>query len=243
MLKYTIKFIIICTVLSCNDPIENNNINKPEKASKQLARHDTIEPTPPKNYFIVSKTFGHLDRDSIPEVAVAYDIGKETINMGVPRCLIIYKYSGNNWTEWKRSNQVLLGSLDGGMMGDPFESINISDYKLLVSHAGGSSWKWGYEDTYELIGNELHLTKFQSIYGKVCEYWLNIEYNALHNKVEIKKEYETCTDTNQYISKTENETFEWKKPILTLENRNDSFIRIISPKYKHDFVLSDPEIY
>ena len=36
----------------------------------------------------------------------------------------------------------------GGVMGDPFEGINITPGVLTVSHYGGSSWRWGHSYTF-----------------------------------------------------------------------------------------------
>lgn len=65
----------------------------------------------PANYSIVDTVSGDLDKDGIPELAVAYNTRKAADhNDNIPRELIIYKKIKSQWTVWKRSSQALPGS-------------------------------------------------------------------------------------------------------------------------------------
>jgi len=106
--------------------------------------------------------------------------------------LIIYKLQGKEWTVWKKSDQALYGSRDGGMMGDPFGDIEIKNGILLISQNGGSSWKWGHTDKYRFQNGAFYLIGYAGTYGKPCEYWTEEDFNLSTGKLVVKKEYETC---------------------------------------------------
>ena len=80
----------------------------------------------PKHYSIVDSLSGDLDNDGVNELVVAYNTKEDNENEGLPLELIIYKKTNENWEAWKSSTQALYGSRDGGMMGDPFEGIEVN---------------------------------------------------------------------------------------------------------------------
>jgi hypothetical protein len=192
----------------------------------------------PKKYQPIAEVVGDLDKDGINEKVVVYNISDEEDDVnGTDREIIIFKKSKGQWNIWHRSLKAVMNSKDGGMMGNPFEGIEIKGGVLLIYQSGGSSWKWSEIDryryqnkTFELIGNTAN-------YGKLCEYWTNVDFNITTGRIIIKKEYEDC-DKNQAIYKRENETFIYKlKQKITLFNRNRQAIKLTSPKYKHEIYL------
>jgi hypothetical protein len=122
------------------------------------------------------------------------------------------------------------------MMGDPFEEIKIENGILLISFSGGSSWKWAYVDKYRFQNNEFELIGYSSISGKICEYWVDFDFNISNGKIVYKKDYEDC-DKDSTIYKSEKEEF-WQKGLkLNLANRYRKPIKIISPKNKYELYL------
>jgi len=195
----------------------------------------------PENYTLVDSIRGDLNRDGIDELAVAYTTAvenEETLE-SVPRELIIYQKEGNAWVVWKKSAKALYGSRDGGMMGDPFGGIEIKKGLLLVNQNGGSSWKWGHTDTYRYQEGAFYLIGYSSNYGKPCEYWTDVDFNLSTGKMIVEKEYESCgVDDEQQTYKRENETIYKKGLRITLENRNQKELKIVTPKYKHEIYIA-----
>ena len=195
----------------------------------------------PKNYRPIKEIYGDLDKDFLDEKLVVYDMSdKEDETNGVDREVIIFKKEKENWKIWHRSTNAVGNSRDGGMMGDPFEDVEIKNGILIISQAGGSSWKWGHSDKYRYQNNRFELIGYSSHYGKLCEYWEDFDFNLVTGKIILKKEYERCDDDGESneVYKTEKETFTYKlKQKITLENRNKMEVKIISPKYKHDLYL------
>lgn len=192
----------------------------------------------PKNYSIVDTVTGDLDEDLKKELVVAYNTDKDQEEEGVLRELIIYKIEQNNWIVWKKSLQALYGSRDGGMMGDPFGEIKVENGILLISQNGGSSWKWNFTDKYRFQDGNFYLTGYTSTDGKPCEYWQEVDFNLSTGIMVVNTEYEDCENENQDNSKKENETLVEKGLKITLENRQEKEIKIVSPKYSHEIYIS-----
>ncbi len=197
----------------------------------------------PENYSIVKLLYGitkgDLDKDGIDELAVAYNTEEEADDFNeVSREIIIYKQKDNNWTIWKKSKQVLLANRQGGMMGDPFGKIVIKNGILFINHDGGSSWKWSFTDKYRFQENDLYLIGYEYNYGKLDEYWLNVNFNLSTGKMIVKKEFERCENGVQKIIKSENEILNNLFYKIKFENRREKEIKIVTPKYKHTIYIS-----
>ncbi|MBE8715163.1 hypothetical protein [Sphingobacterium hungaricum] len=193
----------------------------------------------PENYSIIQSAKGDLDKDGQDELVVAYEtkINRQT-EESTPRELIIYKLVDKQWTILEKSKNALYGNRDGGMMGDPFGQLAIKDGILLIDQNGGSSWKWGHTDKYRYQNGAFILIGYTSVSGKPCEYWTNIDFNLSTGELVIEKEYEKCTDADQEIYKTENETFFKKGLKINLQNRNEKEVKIVSPKYRHEIYIA-----
>lgn len=198
-------------------------------------------PPIPKNHSIIDSIKGDLNNDGIEELVVAYNTQKENEDNfeSIPRELVIYKKEKNKWINWINSKDALYGSRDGGMMGDPFEGIEIKKGLLFVSQNGGSSWKWGHTDKYRYQDGKFYLIGYSSNYGKPCEYFTDVDFNLSTGKMIVKKEYESCeNEDEQKVYKRENEMFYYKGVKITIENRNEKEIIIVSPKYKHKIYVT-----
>jgi hypothetical protein len=189
----------------------------------------------PKGFAVLDEKVGDLDRDGIDEKVIVYDTS-DTTEDGIVREIRILKFYGNKWNVWKSSRNAILKSKEGGMMGDPFAEINIDKGLLLISMAGGSSWKWSYTDKYRFQGNNFKLVGYLSHYGKPCEYWGDFDFNLSTGKIIARKEYEDC-EKKQMVYKKEYETFFKKGISIDLNNRNLKKYKIISPKSKRDYYL------
>jgi hypothetical protein len=195
----------------------------------------------PANYSIVDTVSGDLDKDLVSELVVAYNTGPENgiEGEGVPRALIIYKRNGKAWKEWKSSAQALYGSQDGGMMGDPYGDMEITNGVLHVIQNGGSSWKWGFTDKYRFQDGEFYLIGYTSVYGKPCEYWIDVDFNLSTGKMIVKKEFEDCeSGGDPVIYKNENETMVQKGLKITLQNRHEREVKITTPQYQHEIYIA-----
>jgi hypothetical protein len=195
---------------------------------------------PPK-YTLLYEASGDLDKDNVPEKAVIYNTPDTNAeNGGIIREIIIYKQSGNQWIPWHRSREALLDSKSGGMMGDPFQEMEIDKGILSILQAGGSSWHWSRYDKYRFQNGRFELIGYTSEFGKHCVEWTTIDYNLSTGKISARKTYDQCDDNGDNLKtiKTEQDTFTHKlaSPIL-LDKRELADVKIVSPKYKFELYL------
>lgn len=191
----------------------------------------------PHSYQPILEVFGDLDKDGIQERVVVYNTGdKDDPINGTDRELVIFRKESVDWKPWLHSGSAIGNSKDGGMMGDPFQGLEIVNGILVITHAGGSSWKWDRTDKYRFQHNQFELIGFTASYGKLCEYWAQFDYNLQTGRVEYKKEYERCgTDGEQEMYKTDQEVFNYKrKSPVTLTDRKSGERKMITPKYKEE---------
>ena len=186
---------------------------------------------------IVEKT-GDLDNDGIDEKVIIYETNEST-EYGNIREICILKSINGKWIDWQNSRNAVLKSEEGGMMGDPFEGIEIKSGILSINFFGGSSWKWSYTDKYRFQNNQFELIGYTSTYFKLCEYWNSVDFNLSTGKLNSKKEYEKCENQEQEIYKKENETFYKKGIHITLQNRQEKEIKIVTPKYGREIYIAN----
>jgi len=189
----------------------------------------------PVGYNILDQKEGDLNKDGVAEKVIVLNTNDST-DFGTIREIQIYKKSGNRWEILASSKNAIGKSQDGGMMGDPFEDIEIKDGVLIINQSGGSSWKWSKTDKYRFQNGIFKLIGYTNIYGKPCEYFENIDFNLLTGMLIYKKEYEDC-DQGQQINKKENETFYKKGIKINLANRTSNEIKIVTPKYNNEIYL------
>lgn len=185
---------------------------------------------------VIAEVEGDLDKDGIAEKVVVLNTN-DTTDFGIVREIKLFKQSEKKWTLWRSSKNAILKSEEGGMMGDPFAGIDIKDGILLISHFGGSSWKWSYTDKYRFQNNEFQLIGYSSIHGKVCELWTSFDFNLSTGKIIYETAFEDCENQDQVDSKREEETFYQKGVIIGMNDRNQQKVKIITPKYKQELYL------
>ena len=52
---------------------------------------------------------------------------------------------------------------EGGVWGDPFEGLTIENGVLTIRLYGGNAWRWGYQYQFQCNGDELLLTKTETV--------------------------------------------------------------------------------
>lgn len=197
----------------------------------------------PKAYTLLKEVYGDLDKDSVDEKVVVYNMNNDTTNeegaeYHTDRNMIIYKETKTSWRIWKRSTQAIMNSGDGGMMGDPFSSLEIKNGILEIVHFGGSRTKWNFTDKYRFQHSEFALIGIPSFSGDPCDFWEKIEYNISTGKIIYSYEEEDCDEEKVKIVNSKKETFYHKlkkKPLL--QNRTEGNIKIFSPKYKIELLV------
>ena len=73
--------------------------------------------------------------------------------------LILVRQPGGALKEAKRNVRIIYCSTCGGMMGDPFQGVQVGPKTFTVSHYGGSAWRWSvnYKFNYSRRDNSWQL--------------------------------------------------------------------------------------
>ncbi|WP_312175753.1 hypothetical protein [Chryseobacterium sp.] len=187
----------------------------------------------PQGATVIETVDGDLDGDYIPEKVIVYNT-KDTTDFGNFREIQILKRVNQKWTIMEKSRNAILKSKDGGMMGDPYQSTEIKNGILMITQAGGSSWKWGYTDKYRFQNGHFELIGYSSGSGKPEEYWIDIDFNLSTGKLIFDKEVE---NTEEY-GNSKSEIFIKKGMKINLQNRNQEKRReILLPNTKEKVYL------
>lgn len=184
----------------------------------------------PKDSEILQTVDGDLDGDKSTEKVIIYNT-KDTTDLGNIREIQILKKVNGKWSLLEKSRNAVLESNAGGMMGDPYQDTEIKNGMLMITQAGGSSWKWGYTDKYRFQNGKFELIGYESTYGKPEEYFTNVDFNLSTGQLNFEKEVE---NTAEY-GKSKSETYIKKGLKINLQNRNQKEQRKITlPKTKEE---------
>lgn len=94
-----------------------------------------------------SKVEGDLNADGIADLAFVIEENK--IGESAPQRLLLIAIGNKDdesYTLKVTADNAILRADEGGVMGDPFMGLSIDRGSLLISHYGGSSWRW--DNTY-----------------------------------------------------------------------------------------------
>ncbi len=187
----------------------------------------------PEGSTVIETAEGDLDGDRVPEKVMIYNT-KDTAEYGNIREIQILKKVDGKWKILEKSRNALLKSRDGGMMGDPYQQTEIRNGVLMITQAGGSSWKWGYTDKYRFQNGRFELIGYSSGSGKPEEYWTDVDFNLSTGRLTFEKEVE---NTKEY-GKSQKETFVKRGLKINLQNRNQEKRReILLPETKEKVYL------
>lgn len=194
----------------------------------------------PGQCVLIDSVMGDLDKDGVSELAVAFNAHPTDVNAdeNVPRVLVIHKMIKGEWMPWKISRSALMGSQEGGMMGDPFEGIEIKNGILIIYHFGGTSWKWSQTDKYRFQDGDFYLIGYTNSYGKPCEYWETIDFNLSTGKLIYKKEYEKCDTDIPVVYKREEDFLLAKGLKITMKDRYSREIKLVTTNKKVEVYIA-----
>ena len=168
-----------------------------EEKDKKIALLNTTT-----SFEILEEIEGDLDNDGISEKVILYDTGKE-IDLGTERQICVYKKNNDTWELWKKSVSAILGSEQGGMMGDPFDGISIEKNCIVIKHFGGSRSKWEFTHNYKYQNGDFRLIGVKVGSFTPCEEYEVLDYNLSNGKIKYKKEIQDCDNGSPEIEEKE----------------------------------------
>lgn len=154
----------------------------------------------PTGYTILGEAIGDLDGDGLDEKAIVFDT-ERAAEMGTERELRIYVDQEGVWSLWHTCVGPVLSSESGGLLGDPFESIEITGGNLLISHYGGSSDRWSYLHEFHYSDQNWFLVGATLISYRSCEYSETYTYDLMKGTGFHSYQTEECNGNGETIHK------------------------------------------
>ncbi len=111
-------------------------------------------PSIPEGYVILDSASGDITLDVYPDMVIilkdlredsAANIESEFVR---PLCVYFGQPDGSYFLATV-NNHVVLCSRCGGVFGDPYAGLSITDGSFTVSHYGGSAWRWFSHITFK----------------------------------------------------------------------------------------------
>jgi hypothetical protein len=152
----------------------------------------------PAGWAAIDTARGDLNNDRRTDYAVVIEyprqetlvrtFGSETIEIeGRPRILLVLLGSADgSLSRSCQSNTLILSETEGGMMGDPFDDVEIEKGTLVVAFWGGSSQKWNLTYRFRFQNNGWFMIGATSGGGN-ADASFRYDYNLLTGKIIISK--------------------------------------------------------
>lgn len=240
-MKIQLSLLLTFSLLlfSC-PPQENNKPNSTdgEPITTVSPKETTPKPIPPfevetpRGHTLLSQTSGDLNKDGVDEKIIVFNNG-QVGDFGEERTILIFKADNGAWKMWERATGAILPSENGGMMGDPFQSIKVENGALVINHFGGSRSKWEYTHRFRYQNEKWELIGTTSIVYAPCEEQQTFDYNLTSGNVIYKDVKLTCTNgENEKVKEVrKNVNFKDKKSQLpTLNGFDPSSVYAINSK-------------
>ncbi|MDX2061323.1 MAG: hypothetical protein SFV24_26150 [Gemmatimonadales bacterium] len=152
----------------------------PLPLAAQVDRVPETGPTPgafiPAGYLLLKEVRGHLNGDERGDVVLIVGDRRERIDSIVddlpPRLLLVLHGTATGFRLAVASATAVFGKLEGGSFGDPLDDLALERNVIVLSHLGGSAWRWRYvhrfrfqQGDYRLIGR----TETSFFTGRRCD--------------------------------------------------------------------------
>jgi len=103
----------------------------------------------PKGYSVLNFTGGDLNLDKYDDaILILKQNGEEKDELQRPLYILIGNSQGG-FQKVAENNNSVLGYFDGGVFGDPFDSVTIKKGYFSIEHYGGSNWRWSRIVTFK----------------------------------------------------------------------------------------------
>ncbi|UKN01988.1 hypothetical protein K6119_00470 [Paracrocinitomix mangrovi] len=145
----------------------------------------------PEGYEILAFEKGDLNQDNLDDYLLALNQVEEDTVMNIDNgparpLLILLRNQQNTLNELYRNDSIIYCYGCGGIFGDPFAGMEITDKGFIVYHYGGSAWRW----THDL---------FFSFQKENKNYQLDSIQSASFHAGDIDSTYELNTDYQKDI--------------------------------------------
>lgn len=143
------KYLFFCLIGLSGSAFAQNTFNIPAGISSQI----------PKNWVAIDYAQGDINKDKLIDSVIVLQ------NKDIPdtprKIMVFILTKDNQYQLFSENDSVALCGECGGMMGDPYQGIEVKPGVLKIYNMGGSSWRWTHHFTfnYSRIDNQLQLVR------------------------------------------------------------------------------------
>jgi hypothetical protein len=182
---------------------------------------------------IIEMSYGDLDGDTIAEMVLVVN-RSDSSDFNVPRDLMVLKQKDATWHLWKISSHAILGTDEGGVLGDPFQGAYAEDHMIHISHSGGSNWRWSETSVYGFRDHEFLLNSHESYFGSFCDEKIEIRFDLVTGEVNYSVDIEACPEgfgDNSHLLESLPHTEVFLHPDLKIKlfDVKDTIVEITTP--------------
>jgi len=149
-MKKIIPILLLGSILGCSNHLKLTD----EAKLLELIPSDAtlLERVEGEPEFVV----GDLNHDGLTDIAAIIEIEDQgTVRREV---IVIFKTNKNTHEISLQTDKFVLNEDEGGVWGDPLESISIEEGALVINHYGGSNWRWYTEQKLIYKDNNWYLS-------------------------------------------------------------------------------------
>lgn len=116
----------------------------------------------PDGYQLMVHTAGHLNDDEFEDIAAVFELNHRDESR---RLLVIaLGREEGGYTNALENTNAILGADEGGIWGDPFDSIWIERKSLFIQFFGGSAWRWSNRYQFQFRKDGWYLIGYEGSY-------------------------------------------------------------------------------
>lgn len=136
----------------------------------------------PSGYSVKDQIKGDVNIDDYEDIVLVLDPVEQDLE-SITRVLLILLGREDGYTVSVVTDQAMLNYDDGGVFGDPYDSIELVDHKLTVNFYGGSNYRWAYGYTYDCLYDYKLISHDVMTYLSLALDIERIHYDLITNEV------------------------------------------------------------
>ncbi len=152
----------------------------------------------PAGWTVLASAEGDLTKDGVTDIAAIVERADAVDHVpgcdkwrdrssAAPRTLIVLEGDGSGGLLLSAENRtIVLRADEGGVMGDPFSSLEIQRGTVVLVHYGGSAWRWGHTYRFRQQDGGWFLIGYtEDSHHTLSQYQRQYDFNPLTGKVKI----------------------------------------------------------
>ena len=148
------------------------------------SKGNTITAFIPAGWRLIKQATGDLNQDGIADIAGVIELNKNynpATETAPPRILFVaFKKPDGFYYLAAQSEKAILKADEGGIWGDPLDSIIIKNKTLTLYFYGGSNHRWSFIYHFRYVNNALYLMDAERVnYFNVTGEGTKINYNLM----------------------------------------------------------------